>query len=200
MLVLHDNQESGNAYKVRLILSQLHIPYQSITYDVTKGDTRTPQFLSQISSIGRIPVVEFEDGRTLAESNAILFYFAKNTSFLPEDSYLQAQVLQWLFFEQYCHEPYIAVAKYILTMLDPDTERRQEIPKLHKKGYEALDIMEQHLANEPFFVGGVYTIADICLFAYTHKAEMGEFKLSTYKNILAWIARVEAQEGFVPMM
>lgn len=199
MLILHDNIESGNAYKVRLLLSQLGLPFKTIQYDVTKGETRTAEYLAHINKNGRIPVVEFEDGKCLAESNAILYYFAVDTKFFPSDKWLQAQVMKWLFFEQYSHEPFIAVAKFILTMLPKDTPRRAEIPALHTKGYAALQIMEDHLQNHDFLVGEKYSIADIALFAYTHKAEMGEFELNRFPGIQSWISRIENIPGFIPM-
>ena len=198
MLTLHDNIESGNAYKVRLLLSQLALPFRCIQYDVTNGETRTPEFLSKINSNGRIPVVEFEDGRCLPESNAILYHFARDTDFFPADAWQQADVMKWLFFEQYSHEPFV-VAKFILTMLPEDSARRSEIPSLHAKGYAAPQIIEDSLVDHEFLVGDRYSIADIALFAYTHKAEMGDFDLSRFPGIWTWIARVEQTLGFVAM-
>ena len=199
MLTLHDNIESGNAYKVRLLLSQLGLRFRCIQYDVTKGETRTPEFLANINNNGRIPVVEFEDGRCLPESNAILYHFAQDTDFFPTNAWQQTEVMKWLFFEQYSHEPFVAVAKFILTMLPGDSPRRSEIPSLHTKGYAALQIMEERLAGHDFLVGERYSIADIALFAYTHKAEMGNFDLSRFPEIRSWIARVEQTPGFVAM-
>lgn len=177
MLILHDNTESGNAYKVRLLLSQLGIDFTTVQYDVTKGETRTAEYLANINENGRIPVIEFEDGKCLAESNAILYYFAQGTDFFTTDKWQQAQVMKWLFFEQYSHEPFVAVAKFILTMLPHDSPRRSEIPTLHIKGYDALAILEDRLKDYNFLVGDTYSIADIALFTYTHKAEMGDFDL-----------------------
>jgi len=199
MLILHDNTDSGNAYKIRLLLSQLELPFKSIPYDVTKGETRTAEYLTRINENGRIPVVEFEDGRCLPESNAILYYFAQDTDFFPGDKWQQAQVMKWLFFEQYSHEPFVAVAKYILTMLPEGTARRAEIPTLHIKGYQALAIMENRLKDHDFLVGDTYSIADTALFAYTHKAEMGDFDLTRFPAILNWINRIENTPGFVAM-
>ncbi|WP_339863590.1 glutathione S-transferase family protein [Paremcibacter congregatus] len=199
MFILHDNTESGNAYKARLLLSQLGLPFKTIQYDVTKGETRTAEYLSNINENGRIPVVQFEDGRCLAESNAILYYFAVGTDLFPEDKWHQAEVMKWLFFEQYSHEPFVAVAKYILTMLPEDSPRRAEIPTLHEKGYIALQIMENRLAAHDYLVEDRYSIADIALFAYTHKAAMGGFNLSTFPAILAWFRRIEQTPGFVAM-
>ena len=199
MLTLHDNTASGNAYKVRLLLSLLGRPFQTIEYDVTTGETRTPDYLANINPNGRIPVLQFEDGRCLAESNAILFHLAEGTPFWPDDAWDRAQVMQWMFFEQYSHEPFVAVAKFILTMLPEDTPRRAEMPTLHEKGNDALQLMEDHLAGRDFMVGDGCTIADIALFAYTHKADMGGFDLGRFPAIQAWITRVEALPGFVPM-
>ncbi|WP_321397634.1 glutathione S-transferase family protein [Emcibacter sp.] len=199
MYILHDNTESGNAYKVRLLLAQLGEPYRTIQYDVTNGETRTPEFLNRINSNGRIPVVEFPDGRFLAESNAILYYFAQGSDFFPTDRWDQAEVMRWMFFEQYSHEPFVAVAKFILTMLPPDSPRRADIPALHEKGYAALQIMEDRLQDHDYLVGDKYSIADIALFAYTHVAEMGEFDLSPYPAIRTWIKRITQTPGFIPM-
>jgi len=199
MITLHDNVDSGNAYKARLLLGQLGLPFRTIAYDVTRGETRTEDFLGRINANGRIPVIEFDDGRCLAESNAILYYFALGTNFFPDDRWRQAEIMQWLFFEQYSHEPFVAVAKFILTMLPPDTPRRAEIPLLHEKGYAALQILEDRLKNRDFLVGGEYSIADIALFAYTHKAEMGGFDLGRFPAIQRWIGRVEKMPGFVAM-
>jgi len=199
MLTIHDNIESGNAYKVRLLLSQLGLDYKCIQYDVTTGETRTEEFLNNINANGRIPVVEFEDGRCLEESNAILFYFAQNTDYFPTDRWQQAQVMKWLCFEQYSHEPFVAVAKYILTMLPENSERRAEIPMLHEKGKAALQIMEDRLKDHDFLVDEAYSIADIALFAYTHKAQMGGFDLNVFPAIKDWIRRIENTPGFIPM-
>ena len=199
MYIIHDNTESGNAYKVRLLLAQLGLPYKTIQYDVTRGETRTPEFLAKINPNGRIPVVEFPDGRCLAESNAILYYFAQGTDYFATDKWDQAEVMRWMFFEQYSHEPFVAVAKFILTMLPEDSPRRTEIPTLHEKGYAALQIMEDRLKDHDFLVGEKYSIADIALFAYTHVAEMGEFDLSPYPEIRAWIKRIKQTPGYIPM-
>ncbi len=199
MLVLHDNIESGNAYKVRLLLSQLGTSFETIQYDVTKAETRTEQFLTNINDNGRIPVLQFDDGRCLPESNAILYYLAQGTGYFPQDRWQQAQVMKWMSFEQYSHEPFVAVAKYILTMLPENSERRAEIPTLHEKGNAALQIMERRLVDHDFLVDNIYSIADIALFAYSHKAEMGGFDLSLYPAVQAWIARIKATLGFIPM-
>ncbi|MDA1101798.1 MAG: glutathione S-transferase family protein [Proteobacteria bacterium] len=190
MLVLHDNLGSGNAYKVRLLLSHLGRPFRRIEYDVTKGETRTPEFLA-LNPDGRIPLLQFSDGRTLAQSNAILFYLAQGTDYLPGDSFAQAKVLQWMFFEQYSHEPFIAVARYWLHFLD----QREGLEEKWRRGYQALDVMETHLCAAAFLVGGTYSIADIALYAYTHVAHEAEMDLAPYPGIRRWLDRVAEQPG-----
>ncbi len=199
MLIVHDNTESGNAYKVRLILSLLELDYKTIQYDVTKGETRTEDYLSNINKNGRIPVLQFEDGRLLAESNAILYYMAQDTKYFPTDTWQQAKIMEWLCFEQYSHEPFVAVAKFILTMLPKDTPRRAEIPTLHEKGYAALQIMEDALVENDYLVGDSMTIADIALYAYTHKAQMGDFDMSRFPAIARWCERIEDEPNYIKM-
>ncbi|MCC3862456.1 glutathione S-transferase family protein [Pseudemcibacter aquimaris] len=199
MLILHDNIESGNAYKVRLLLSLLGKEYKCIQYDVVNGETRTPEYLANINKNGRIPVLEFEDGRCLPESNAILYYMAKGTKYFPDDDWEQAKVMEWMCFEQYSHEPFVAVAKFILTMLPKDTPRRAEIPTLHEKGYAALQIMEDHLSEHKWLVGEHMSIADIALYAYTHKAHMGDFDMSRFKAIEKWCKNIEAEPNYIKM-
>jgi glutathione S-transferase len=148
---------------------------------------------------GRVPVLELESGRFLPESDAILYYLAADSPFWPRERLAQAQVLRWMFFEQYSHEPYIAVARFIRAFLPPDHARRAELPRLQERGHQALGVMEQQLAREDFFVAGRYSIADIALYAYTHAAGDGGFELARYPAVRAWIARVEAQPRFVPM-
>jgi glutathione S-transferase len=199
MLRLYDYYDSGNGYKVRLLLAQLGIRYEYFETDIMKGETRTPEFL-KLNPNGRIPLVVLEDGTPLAESNAILFYFAEGTPYLPADKLERARVLQWLFFEQYSHEPYVAVARFLLRHTEPDDPRRAMLEQRQKGGYAALGVMERHLADTPFFVGGRYSIADIALYAYTHVADQGGFELGSYPCVRAWLARVEAQPRFVRML
>ncbi|MDF2765254.1 MAG: Glutathione S-transferase domain protein [Rhodospirillales bacterium] len=199
MLRLYDYYDSGNGYKVRLLLAQLGIPYEYVEKDIVQGETRTPEFL-KLNPNGRIPVVVLEDGTPLAESNAILFYFAESTPYLPADKLGRARALQWLFFEQYSHEPYVAVARFLLRHTEPDDPRRSMLEQRQKGGYAALGVMERHLAENPFLVGGRYSIADIALYAYTHVADQGGFELSSYPCVRAWLARVEAQPGYVRML
>ncbi len=196
MLILHDNLGSGNAYKVRLLLSHLERPFARIDYDVTKGETRTPEFLA-LNPDGRIPLLQFPDGRCLAQSNAIMFYLAQGTDYLPSDSFAQALVLQWMFFEQYSHEPFIAVARYWLHFLDPRAVNKDGLAEKWQRGYLALDVMEKYLGGADFLVGGAYSIADIALYAYTHVADEAEMDLAPYPGIRRWLDRVAEQPRHV---
>ena len=198
MLRLHDNSFSGNGYKIRLLLTQLGTPFERVDYDIDRGATRTPQFL-KLNPNGRIPVLEFDDGRILAESNAILSYLAEGTPYLPEDRFERALVLQWMFFEQYSHEPNVATLRYWITHDLLDDERRAMVAGKRRWGYAALDVMEQHLAQRRYFVGERYSIADIALYAYTHVAEQGGFELARFPSVRAWLARVAAQPGHIAM-
>jgi glutathione S-transferase len=196
MLRLYDFLESGNGYKVRLLLTQLKLPFEYVEKDILKGETRTPEFLA-LNPNGRIPVLRLEDGTHLAESGAILFYLADGTPFLPAGRLERAQVLQWMFFEQYSHEPNVAVARFLMHFTAPDDPRRRTLPDRRTAGYAALDVMERHLARNPFLAAGRYSIADIALYAYTHTAEEGGFSLAKYPAIRAWLDRVKAQSGHV---
>ena len=197
MLRLYDYFESGNTYKVRLLLHQLGIPFERIELDIMKGETRTAEFLARNPN-GRVPLVELEDGRSLAESNAILYYFAEGTDYLPDDRLARAQALQWMFFEQYSHEPYIAVVRFWCFSGQAD-KMKDEIPARMERGYQALGVMEKHLTDQDFFAGGAYSIADIALYAYTHVADEGRFDLGPYSAVRAWLERVAAQPGHVPI-
>lgn len=196
MLRLYDFLESGNGYKVRLLLTQLKLPFEYVEKDILKGETRTPEFLA-LNPNGRIPVLRLEDGTHLAESGAILFYLADGTPFLPAGRLERAQVLQWMFFEQYSHEPNVAVARFLMHFTAPDDQRRRTLPDRRTAGYAALDVMERHLARNHFLAAGRYSIADIALYAYTHTAEEGGFSLAKYPAIRAWLDRVKAQSGHV---
>jgi glutathione S-transferase len=195
-LRLYDFLPSGNGYKVRLLLTQIGIPFERVEVNVTKGETRTANFLSKNPN-GRIPVLEIKPGQYLAESNAIMVYLSEGTEFLPYDSFLRAQVLQWLFFEQYSHEPYIATPRFWISILGKAEEYREAIEQKRTPGYAALRLMENHLSDRNFFVGERYTIADIGLFAYTHVAHEGGFDLSQFPAIQAWIERVKAQPRYI---
>jgi glutathione S-transferase len=196
MLTLYDFLPSGNGYKVRLLLSQLGIPFKLVEKDILKGETRTPEFLA-INPDGRIPTVQFDDGRILAQSNAIMFYFAEGTRFLPADRFERAEALQWMFFEQYSHEPYIAVARFWIHELHKRLEWAERLKEKWQKGYQALDVMERRLKEHSFLAGKAYSIADIALYAYTHVAEEGDFDLGRYPSIRAWLDRVADQPGHV---
>ena len=195
-VTVYGMKASGNCYKLQLLLEQLGRPYTWIETDSVNGATRTPQFLAKNPN-GKVPLLELADGRLLPESNAILCYLAEGSALLPSDAWERAQVLQWLFFEQYSHEPYIAVARFVARWLPADHPRQAELPRLRERGHQALQVMEQRLAQQDFLAGG-YSIADIALYAYTHESHVGGIHLDDYPGIRAWIARVEAQPGFVP--
>jgi glutathione S-transferase len=198
MIRLYDYLESGNGYKVRLLLTQLSIPFERVELDITKGETRTPEFLAKNLN-GRIPVLERRPGEFLAESNAIMFYLAEGTGFLPAEHWEQAQVLQWMFFEQYNHEPNIATSRFWISHDLLTEERRAQLPQKRTLGYAALDVMEKHLDGRLFFVGEGYSIADIALYAYTHVAHEGGFDLAGYPRIRAWLERVKSQPKYIPI-
>jgi glutathione S-transferase len=198
MIRLYDFLPSGNGYKVRLLLHQLALPFELVEKDILKGETRSAEFLAKNPN-GRIPLVEFEDGRLLAESDAILFYFAEGTPLLPDERWERAQVLQWMFFEQYSHEPYVAVTRAWLHLFGLDEERSRQLPQKQKLGYDALGVMETHLAERQFFVAGRYTIADIALYAYTHVADEGGFDLGRFRAVGRWLERVRSQPRHVPI-
>jgi glutathione S-transferase len=189
---LFDYLDSGNGYKVRLLLAQLGLAYRWTELDIDAGETREPAFLKRNPN-GRIPTLELDDGTNLAESNAILWYLAEGTPFVPGDRLGRAQVLQWMFFEQYSHEPYVATPRFIVKHFSPDHARRAELPDRLAKGRAALAVMDQHLQSRSFFVAERYTIADIALYAYTHVAHEGGHDLSSYANVRSWLARVAAQ-------
>ena len=198
MITVYGMSMSGNCYKLRLLLEQLGRDYRWIEVDSARGETRTPVFLARNPN-GRVPLIELEDGRVLVESNAILCWLAEGTGFVPADAWQRAQALSWMFFEQYSHEPYIAVARFIRGWTPADSPRRAELPRLRERGHQALAVMERHLQSADWFAGAAYGIADIALFAYTHCAGDGGFDLSAYPRIGAWLERVRATPGFVPM-
>jgi glutathione S-transferase len=197
MYKLYDFPASGNCYKIRLLLNQLGIPYQRIHIDILNKESRTPEFLA-INTNGRVPVL-YHDGQYLAESNAILWYLAQNTPYLPAAKLAQAQILQWMFFEQYSHEPNIATSRYWISILKAENQYREQLESKKTAGYAALDVMEQHLADKHYFVANQYTIADIALYAYTHVAEEGHFDLSAYTNIKNWFQRIENKDNYIGM-
>jgi len=198
MYKLYDYLPSGNGYKVRLLLTQLGIPFELVELDIVKGETRTPEFL-QKNPDGRIPVLEIEPDVFLSQSNAILIYLSEGTEFLPRDRLQHVRVLEWLFFEQYSHEPNIATSRFWMHTLNLADERRDQLADKHKAGIAALTVMENWLTNYPFLVADRYTIADIALFAYTHVADEGGFDLTPFPAIQTWIQRVQAQPRHIPI-
>jgi glutathione S-transferase len=193
---LFDDLDSGNGYKARLLLAQLGLRYQWTHMDIDSGATRTPEFLRRNPN-GRIPTLELDDGTHLPESNAILWYLAEGSSFVPADRLGRAQTLQWMFFEQYSHEPYVATPRYIVRHLPANHARRAEIPERLAKGRAALAVMDEHLRSRRFFVAERYTIADVALYAYTHVAHEGGHDLAPYAGVRAWLDRVAAQPKHV---
>jgi len=198
MLTVYGMADSGNCYKVKLALEQLALPYRWVEVDSTRGGTRTAEFLARNPN-GKVPTLQLEDGSHLPESNAILYYLAEGTPFLPADKAGRARALQWMFFEQYSHEPYIAVARFILRYLPADAQRRSELLRLQERGRQALAVMEQHLSQAPYFAGARYSVADIALYAYTHAAADGGFQLDDYPAVKDWIARVASQPRHVAL-
>ncbi|MEE1676008.1 glutathione S-transferase family protein [Agarivorans aestuarii] len=195
-MILHDYLPSGNGYKIRLLLSLLGKSYQLKHYDIVKGESRSAEFLS-INPNGKIPVLELDDGRYLAESNAALFYLAQNSAFWPEDSWQQAQVIKWLSFEQYSHEPNIASPRFWLSHAGMTPARQAQLADKQQQGYAALAVMEQHLKQQDYFVANRLTIADIALYAYTHVAEEGGFDLQQFPAVLSWLGRIAKQSNYV---
>jgi glutathione S-transferase len=198
MIRLYDYLPSGNGYKVRLLLTQLEVPFERIEVDINRGETRTPEFLAKFPN-GRIPAVLFEDDRRLFESNAIMFYFAEGTPMLSDHKFERARTMQWLFFEQYSHEPYIAVARFLKMYPQLADDRRAGMARIQKLGRDALAVMEGHLAEREWFVGGRYSIADIALYAYTHVADEGGYDLAPYPAIRKWLDRVKQQPRHIPI-
>ena len=196
MITLYDYLDSGNGFKIRLLLAQLKQPYRWIEKDILANATRTPAFLAKNPN-GRIPALELDDGTVIAESNAILWYLAEGSPFIPNDRLQRAQVLQWMFFEQYSHEPYVATPRFIVKHMPADSPRHAELPDRMARGNAALGVMDAHLAKQPFFVAQSYTLADIALYAYTHVAHEAGFDLRPYKALSAWIDRVAGQPGYV---
>ena len=197
MPTLYDFLPSGNGYKARMMMRRLGIAYRYVEKDIMKGETRTAEFL-EINPNGRIPVLVLDDGAALSESDAILYYLAEGTPWWPGDRLARAQVLQWMFFEQYSHETAIAVRRFILHYL-PTDPRAAELPALEKKGYAALGVMERRLAGHDWLVGNRETIADLALYAYTHMADEAGLDLAGYPGIRRWLARVAGQPGHAPI-
>ncbi|WP_325894192.1 glutathione S-transferase family protein [Grimontia sp. NTOU-MAR1] len=195
-MLVYGDMKSGNCLKVKLILSFLDIEHDWQHVDILKGETKMAEFLA-VNPNGKIPVVVLDDGRVLSESNAILGYFAEGTSYLPTDNFLKAKVYEWLFFEQYSHEPFIAVARFIQKYQGMPKERVDEYHSLQSGGHKALKLMERQLGKSAFLVGDTMTIADISLYAYTHVAHEGGFSLENYPNIARWIDTIANTERYV---
>lgn len=195
MFKLYEYSPSGNCYKIRLLLTQLGITFQRIEIDILKRESRTPEFLLKNPN-GRIPVLEIEPDKFLFESNAIMFYLSEGTEFFPTNKFERAQVMQWLFFEQYSHEPFIATSRFWY-MTGKAEEYQKALQRKQALGYAALGVMEEHLRDRAFFVGDRYTIADIGLFAYTHVAGEGGFDLTRFPAIQNWIDRVKNQNRYI---
>jgi glutathione S-transferase len=195
---VYGDVRSGNCYKIKLLAALLDIKHEWVHVDILAGGTRTTEFLARNPN-GKIPLLELVDGRLLWESNAILNYLATDTVFLPHDRFLQAQVLQWQFFEQYSHEPYIAVARFIASYLGLPDERRDEYQAKQAGGHKALAVMESRLSAYPYLVGSQLSLADISLYAYTHVAHEGGFDLAGYPGIQAWLQRIRAEPSYVGM-
>ncbi|MFJ5296454.1 glutathione S-transferase family protein [Pseudomonas sp. NPDC088368] len=199
MYTVYGDYNSGNCYKIKLMLNLLGAEYQWVPVDILNGETETEAFLAKNPN-GKIPVLELEDGTCLWESNAILNFLAEGTPYLLTEPRLRTQVLQWQFFEQYSHEPTIAVARFIQFYLGLPEARLEEYRSMHKRGYKALKVMEQQLLRTPFLVGEQFSIADIALYAYTHVAHQGGFDLAQFPAIQAWLARVQQQPGYIGML
>ena len=195
MYRLYDFQSSGNGYKVRLLLTQLDIPFEYVEMNILERETRTPEFLTKNPN-GRIPVLEVEPDVFLPESNAILLYLSEGTPYFSNDRLERAQIYQWLFFEQYSHEPFIATSRFWL-MHGMAEQKQQALQEKQAPGYAALGVLEKRLQNHSFLVGDRYTIADIALFAYTHVAPEGNFDLTRFPAIHAWIQRIQTQPNHI---
>ncbi|MDZ4811220.1 MAG: glutathione S-transferase family protein [Pseudomonadota bacterium] len=196
MYTVYGMKASGNCYKIELLLEQLGLSYRWIEVNSAAGETRNAEFLA-MNANGKVPLLQLPTGEFLAESNAMLFYLAEGSDLLPRDRLERARALQWMFFEQYSHEPYIAVARFIAGWLPADHPRQQELPRLRERGYAALEVMEKHLDSREYLVDSAYGVADIALFAYTHTATAGGFDLQRFPNIVAWLQRVRATPRFV---
>jgi glutathione S-transferase len=198
-MLLYDSPVSGNCYKVRLLLTHLGIPFERRTVDVVDRSNRD-ELLGDLNPAQRVPTLVLDDGRPLGESGAILWFFGEGTRFVPDDPYQRAQVLQWMFFEQYEHEPAIAVARFWVAYSEqPEEAYARRLPARLEAGHRALAAMERHLDGRDYLVGDGLSLADIALYAYTHVADEGGFELSGYPQVRAWLDRVAAEPGHVPM-
>ena len=204
-LTLHEDPRSGNCYKIRLTAALLGIPLATRAYDIMKGETRTPEFLARINPNGRIPVLQIGEGdsaRFLPESNAACWYLAHGSALIPAERFAQADMLRWMFFEQYSHEPNVATLRFWLRFVGEaqlSEEQRAQIMPKRLAGAAALAVMDKHLAGSAFLCGEAATLADIALFAYTHVADEGGFRLADYPQVAGWCERLRALPGFVAM-
>jgi glutathione S-transferase len=198
MLKVYGDLTSGNCYKVELLMALLQITHEWVPVSALAGDTRDPAFLAK-NPAGKIPLLEIEPDVYLPESNAILWYLAEGSGFVPDDRLERARMLQWMFFEQYSHEPYIAVSRFIIKFQQAAATESERLAALKAKGEAALDVMEQHLRGRDFLVGARASLADVALYAYTHVAHEGGFDLAPFPAIQGWIDRVAALPGYVPM-
>ena len=200
-LILHEYSQSGNCYKIRLTAALLGVAIERREYDIIKGETRTPEFLATINPNGRIPVLEVGD-RFIPESNAACFYLADGSALVPEDRFGRADMLRWMFFEQYNHEPNVATLRFWLAFVGEarlSDLQRSLLPGKREAGEAALQLMDEHLAGRAFFVGDRLSLADVALYAYTHVAEEGGFELGRHPAVMAWLDRVASAPGFLPM-
>ena len=198
-LVLHEYPASGNCYKIRLVAAHLGLPLERKSYDIMKGETRTPEFLRDVNANGRIPVLQDGD-RFLSESNAICFYLANGSKLIPDGHFDQADMLRWMFWEQYNHEPNIATMRFWLRWVGLDAltdSQRMQIKGKREAGNAALDLMDNHLESRKFFVADQFSLADICLFAYTHVADEANFDLEAYPAIVKWMERIMTMDEHV---
>jgi glutathione S-transferase len=200
-LILHEQTESGNCYKIRLTAALLGTPIELRHYDIMKGETRTQEFMANVNANGRIPVLQV-GARFIPESNAACYYLAEGTHLVPSDRFDHADMLRWMFWEQYSHEPNIATLRFWIGWVGLDNlsqAQRLQVPVKREAGDAALKLMNEHLGGREWLVGDALSLADICLFAYTHVADAGEFDLGLYPNVVGWIERVKAQPRFLPI-
>jgi glutathione S-transferase len=198
-LILHEDARSGNCYKIRLTAAHLGIKLERKNYDIRKGETRTPEYLRDVNANGRIPVLQDGD-RFLSESNAICFYLANGTKLIPDGHFDQADMLRWMFWEQYNHEPNIATLRFWMRFVGPDTlteAQRVQVKGKRDAGNAALDLMDNHLESRKWFVADQFSLADICLFAYTHVADEADFDLEAYPEVIRWMERIMTMDGHV---
>ena len=200
-LVLHEYSQSGNCYKVRLSAACVGVHLERREYDIMKGETRTPDFIASVNSNGRIPVLQVGD-RFIPESNAATYFVAEGSPLIPTDPFDHADMLHWMFWEQYSHEPNIATLRFWMRWFGPDNLsdlQRLQMPTKRQAGNAALKLMDEHLSRQEWFVGGSISLADVCLFAYTHVAADADFDLGQYRHVLEWVERIKGQPHYLPM-